>query len=78
MDYLKENFGSQRLEYLFGNHRFFMKMSTQSYFDALLKNKTKNINNASTVIKAFYRWRKRRTEKEVMLKNIVKVQRATR
>jgi hypothetical protein len=53
-------FTNHKLEYLFGRERIFMKISTKNFLDITLKQKTNQIEYASTIVKAVYRLKRLR------------------
>ncbi len=66
------------LDYLYGHERIFMKMETNNYLHAALKQKTKRFDHSSTVIKVIWRNRYKRTERKNFTIHIRKVQLALR
>jgi hypothetical protein len=66
------------LDYLYGQERVFMKMETNNYLNAALKQKTKRFDHSSTVIKVIWRNRYKRTERKNFSVYIRKVQLALR
>lgn len=71
-------FTNHKLEYLFGKERIFMKISTKNFLDIMFKQKTNQIEFASTVIKAHYRCKRLNQIKSLYNSKIPKIQKAVR
>lgn len=71
---MDNKFKNTNLDYLFGIDRIFMKMETNTYLEIVLKNKTKTVAHASSVIKVMWRYKHKLNERKNFIVHVKKVQ----